>query len=68
MTGSDFRDQVTGLVLVFKSASLVLKQVPTRIRKPKTNNFDKSVVLDGFRSFYMALGRLRSFLDFFKSF
>ena len=44
----------------FKSASLALKQVPTCIQKPKTNNFDKSIkvlhwlflaILDGFRSF-----------------
>ena len=66
MTVSGFRVRVTGLVLVFKSASLVLKQVPTQIRKPKTNNFDKSVVLEGFRSFYMALGRLRSFFRLFQ--
>ena len=60
MTASGFRVRVTGLVFVFKSASLVLKQVPTCIRKPKTNTFDKSikflhwlflVVSDGFRSF-----------------
>ena len=50
----------TVLVLVFKSASVVLKQDPTCIRKPMTNTFDKStkflhwlflVVLDAFRSF-----------------
>ena len=44
----------------FKSASLVLKQVPTCIQESKTNTFDKSikflhwlflVILDGFRSF-----------------
>ena len=67
MTASGFRVRVTGLVFVFKSASLALKQVPTCIREPKTNTFDKSikflhwlvlVVLDGFRSF---LDRLRSF-------
>ena len=66
MTASGFRVQFTGLFFVFKSASLILKQVPTCIRKPKT--FDKSVkflnwfflvVLDGFRSF---LDRFRSFL------
>ena len=45
------RFRVTGLVFDFNSASLVLKQVPICIRKPKTNTFDKSVVLDGFRSF-----------------
>ena len=58
MTASGFRVRVTGLVFVFKSASLVLKQAPTCIRKPKT--LDKSIkflhwlflaVLDGFRSF-----------------
>ena len=62
MTASGFRVRVTGLVFVFKSASLVLKQVPTCIRKLKTNIFDKSikflhclvlVVLDVFSSFYV---------------
>ena len=70
MTASGFRFRVTGLVFVFKSASLVLKQVPTCIRKPKTNIFDKSikflnwlflVVLDGFRSFSVVLDRFSSF-------
>ena len=49
---------VTGLVFVFKSALLVLKQVPTCIRKPKTNKVKSKflhlpllVVLIGFRSF-----------------
>ena len=64
MRASGFRVRVTGLVFVFKSASLPLKQVPTCIREPTTNTFDKSVkflhwlvlvVLDGFRSFYMVL-------------
>ena len=36
-----FRVQVT--VFVFKSASLVLKQIPTCIQKPKTNTFDKTI-------------------------
>ena len=67
MTPSGFRVRVTGLVFVFKAASLVLKQVPTCIRKLNTNTFNKSikflhwlflVVLDGFRSF----------LDCFRSF
>ena len=67
MTASGFKVRVTGLVFVFKSASLALKEVPTCIRKPKTNTFDKSikflhwlflVVLVGFRSF---LDRFRSF-------
>ena len=49
---------------VFKSISLVLNQVPTYVRKPKTNTFDDSIkflfldVLDGFRTF---LDRFRSF-------
>ena len=60
MTVSAIRVQVAGLVFVFKSASLILKQVPISIRKPKTNAFDESVkflywlflvVLDGFGSF-----------------
>ena len=51
--------RVTDLVLVFKSASLVLKRVPTCIQKHKINTFGKLikflhwlflVVLDGFRS------------------
>ena len=41
MAASGFRVRVTGLVFVFNSASLALKQVPTCIWKPKT--FDKSV-------------------------
>ena len=54
------RVRIIGLVFVFKLASLVPKQVPTCIRKPKTNAFDKSiklihwlflVVLDEFRPF-----------------
>ena len=67
MTASGFRVQVTGLVFVFKLASLALKQVPTYIRKPKTNTFDKSikflhwflVVLDGFRLFEVVLDHFR---------
>ena len=60
ITASGFRVRVTGLVFVLKSAFLVLKQVPTCIRKSKTNFFDNSikflhwlylVVIDGFRSF-----------------
>ena len=80
MTASGFRVRVIGLVFVFKSASLVLKQVPTCIRKPTTNAFDKSIkflrwlflaVLDGFRSFQMELGHFRWFqviLGRFRSF
>ena len=60
MKAPSFRVRVIGLVFVSKSASLTLKQVPTCIRKPKTNTFYKSikfahwlflVVLDGFRLF-----------------
>ena len=60
MTASGFRVRVIGLAFVFKSPSLVLKQIPTCIGKPKINTFDKSikflnwlflVVLDGFKSF-----------------
>ena len=36
MAASGSRVRVTGLVLVFKSASFALKQVPTCIRKSKT--------------------------------
>ena len=57
---SGFRVQITGLVFVFKLASLALKQVQACIQKPKKNTFDKSikflhwlflVILDGVRSF-----------------
>ena len=51
MTMSGFRVQVTGLVFVFKSVSLVLKQVPACIRKTKTNTFDKSIKFLHFTSF-----------------
>ena len=67
MTTSGFRVRVTGLVFVFKSASLVLKQVPTCIRKPKTNTFDKSIrfsywlYLVVFGRFQIVLGRFSSF-------
>ena len=59
MTALGFRVRLTGLVFIFKLAALVLNEVPTCIRKPKTNAFDKSIkflhwlflaVLDGFRS------------------
>ena len=75
MKASSFIIRVTGLVFVFKSESLVLKQVPTCIRKLKTNTFDKSikflqwlflVVLNGFRSFQMLLGHFRSFFRLFQ--
>ena len=72
MTASGFRVRATGLVFVFKSASLVLKHVPTCIRKPKTKNtFHKSikflhllflVILDGLKSFQIVLGCFSSFL------
>ena len=77
MMASGFRVRVTGLVFVLQSASLILKQVPTCIRKPKTNTFDKSimflywlflVVLDGFRSLQMVLGRFQIVLGRFRSF
>ena len=77
MTASAFRVQVTGLVFIFKSAFLVLKQVPTCVRKPKTNTFDKSIkflywlfliTLDGFRLFQMVLGRFQIVLVCFSSF
>ena len=58
MTASGFRVRVTGLVFVFKSACLALKQVPTCIRQPRTNTFDK---LDGFRWFQVLLDGFRSF-------
>ena len=65
MTASGFRVRVTGLVFVFKSVSLALKQVPTCIWKPET--FDKSVnfilvVFGRFIQFQVVLDRFSSFL------
>ena len=54
MTASGCRVRVTGLVFVFKSTSLALKQVPICIREPKSIKFLHwliLVVFDGFRSF-----------------
>ena len=72
MTESGFRVLAAGLVFVFKSTPLVLKQVPTCIGKPKTNTFDKSSFYSGyFWSFQMVLGRFRLFqavLDCFRLF
>ena len=70
MTVSGFSVQVTGLVFVFTSASLVLNLLGTCIRRPLTNTFDESIkildwsilaVFDGFRSFYTASGRFIGF-------
>ena len=63
------RVRVTCLVF-FKSASLVLKQVPTCIRKLKTIIFDKSIKFLHwlFLVVLMVLGRFMSFLDRFRSF
>ena len=65
MTASGFRVRVTGLVFVFKSASLALKQVPTCIWNPKA--LDKSVkfiliIFGRFIWFQIVLGRFSSFL------
>ena len=46
-----FRVRVTGLNFVFRSVSLVLKQVPDCIRKTKTNTFDNSIKFSHFTSF-----------------
>ena len=54
MKTSDFihsLSHVSGLVFVFKSACLALKQFPTCTRKPKTNTFDKSI--NHYRKNYM---------------
>ena len=62
MTASGFRVTATVLVFGFKLASLVLKEVPTYIRKPKTNTFDKSILsfyIGYFWSFQMVSGRFR---------
>ena len=70
MTVSGFSVQVTGLVFVFTSASLVLNLLVTCIRRPLTNTFDESIkildpsilaVFDGFRSFYIASVRFIGF-------
>ena len=77
MTVSGIRVRVTGIVFVFRSTSLVLKQVPTCIPKPEKNTFDTSVkflhqlffvVLDGIKSFQMVLGRLQIVLGCFRLF
>ena len=77
MAASGFGVRVTGLVFVFESTSLALKQVPTCIRKPKTNIFDKSikflhwlflVVLNSFRSFQMVFRLFQVVLDRFSLF
>ena len=74
MTALGFRVRVTGLVFVFKSASLVLNQVSTCTQ---TNTFDDSVkclhwlflvILDGFSLFQMALGRFGLILERSRSF
>ena len=69
MTASGFRVRVTGLVFVFKSACLVLQQVPNCIRKPKTNTFDKSSFYFGYSwSFQMVSGHFIWFQVVFRSF
>ena len=69
MTASGFRVRVTGLVFVFKSACLVLQQVPNCIRKPKTNTFDKSSFYFGYSwSIQMVSGHFRWFQVVFRSF
>ena len=69
MTASGFRVRVTGLVLAFKSACLVLQQVPNCIRKPKTNTFDKSSFYFGYSwSFQMVSGHFIWFQVVFRSF
>ena len=76
MTTLGFRVRVTGLVFVFRSASLVLKQVSICIRKPVISQL--SFYIRYFQSFQMLLecfqiilGRFRSFqivLDRFRLF
>ena len=69
ITASGFRIQVTDLVFVFKSAFLVLKQVPTCIRKDKLPLISQlSFYIGYFWSFQMVLGRFRPFLGRFSSF
>ena len=64
---SGFRVRVTGLFFVFKWASLVLKQVPTCISKPKINTFDESIKFLRWL-FLVVLDRIQVDLDGFKSF
>ena len=76
MMVSGFRVQVTDLAFVFNLASLTLKQVPTCIRKPRTNIFEMSinflhwlflVVLDHFSSFLtLAVPYKQTFVGFSK--
>ena len=68
MMASGFRVRVTGLV--FKLASLVLKQVPICISKPQANTFDKSIVFNigHFWSIQMVLSHFRWFLVGFRLF
>ena len=68
MTASGFKVRVIGLVFIFKSASLVLKQVPTCIRKRQIPLISQlSFYIGYFWSFQMVLGHLRTFLDGFSS-
>ena len=55
--------RLQGLVFVFNSTSLILKQVPTCIQKPKANAIDKSVKFLHwlFLVIQMVLGRFRWF-------
>ena len=63
MTASGFRVRITSLVFAFKSASLVLNQDPTYIRKPKKSTFDQTIKFLHwlFWSFQIVSGRFRWF-------
>ena len=70
MTTLGFRVRVTDLVFVFRSASLVLKQVSICIRKPLISqlSFYNIVIFSCFRWFLVVLDAFRMFLDHFRSF
>ena len=59
---SDFKIQVTDLAFVFNLASLTLKQVPTCIRKPRTNIFEMSINFLHWSLFLVVLDHFSSLL------
>ena len=69
MTASGFRVRVTGLVFAFKQASLVLKQVPTCIRKHRQPLISQlSFYIGYFWTFQMVSDRFKWFQVVLRSF
>ena len=72
MAASGFRDRVTGLVFVFKSASLVLKHAQTAFENlrqiPLISQLSFYIIFGRFNWFQVVLCGFRSFLDRFRSF